>query len=148
MLKASSSATADRDYCRFFREQLFCFLPGFTYVDRERQSTSYFHYDKREDRNFHITNVNRSWVAIYQLCRPAALASSSYNLYGMPGLAPRVDVLFSRKLLKQGYVKERLKSSLKNFYSQTIWSSSLKNAKQHSVAWQNAMTTLHRSLTK
>ena len=40
----------------------------------------------------------------------------------MPGLAPRMDVLFwgggdfSNKILEQGYVKERLKSSLRKFY--------------------------------
>ena len=41
----------------------------------------------------------------------------------LPGPAPRIDVLFilretrlSNKLLKQGYIEERLKSSLKKFY--------------------------------
>ena len=43
-------------------------------------------YDKRDDFNFHITNV-----AIFQ---PRPLMASLFrSLYGMPGLAPRMDVL-------------------------------------------------------
>ena len=44
------------------------------------------------------------------------------SLYDMPGLAPRMDVLFwvrrdfQRSFLELGYVKERLKSSLRKFY--------------------------------
>ena len=48
-------------------------------------------YDKRDDFNFHITQTFRSWVAIFQP-RPS-LASLFRSLYGMPGLAPRMDVL-------------------------------------------------------
>ena len=47
-------------------------------------------YDKRDDFNFHIT-IFRSWVAIYQPRPP--MASLFRSLYGMPGLAPRMDVL-------------------------------------------------------
>ena len=52
-------------------------------------------YDKRDDFNFHITNVpfssNKSWVVIFYLRRPMAFLS--LNLYDTPGLAPRMDVL-------------------------------------------------------
>ena len=50
------------------------------------------------------------------------MASLFRSLYGMPGLAPRMDVFIlratqlSNKLLEQGYVKERLKLSLRKFY--------------------------------
>ena len=47
-------------------------------------------YDKRDDFNFHITNF-RSWVAIFQPRPP--MASLIRSLYGMPGIAPRMDVL-------------------------------------------------------
>ena len=39
------------------REQHFCFLPGFTSVDREWQQLHTSIYDKRDDFNFHITNL-------------------------------------------------------------------------------------------
>ena len=47
-------------------------------------------YDKRDDFNFYITNL-RSSVAIFQPRPP--MASLFHSLYGMPGLAPRMDVL-------------------------------------------------------
>ena len=53
----------------------------------------------------------------------------------------------SNKLLEQGYVKERLKSSLRKFLwsirgsYQTIWSFPLTNVKWHSVTWPYTMTT-------
>ena len=42
--------------------------------------------------NVRISQTFRSWVAIYQLRSP--MASLSHSLYDMPGLAPRMDVLF------------------------------------------------------
>ena len=76
-------------------------------------------YDKRDDFNFHITNfpflssnIQASpayGVFISQLIRYAC-ACSSYECF-----IPRATRL-SNKLLEQGYVKERLKSSLKKFY--------------------------------
>ena len=57
----------------------------------------------------------------------------------------------SNKLLEQGYVKKRLKSSLRKFYGryrgyhQTIWSSPVMNVKWHSVAWPYTLTSRHRS---
>ena len=47
-------------------------------------------YDKRDDFNFNITNF-RSWVAIFQPRPP--MVSLFRSLYGMPGLAPHMDVL-------------------------------------------------------
>ena len=77
-------------------------------------------YDKRDDFNFHITNdpflssiipVSPAYdVFISHLIRYAR-ACSSYKCF-----IPRATRL-SDKLLDQGYVKERLKSSLKKFWS-------------------------------
>ena len=76
-------------------------------------------YDKRDDFNFHIThfpflssNIPTSpayGVFISQLIRYAR-ACSSYGCFILR--ATRL----SNKLLEQGYVKERLKSSLRKFY--------------------------------
>ena len=80
-------------------------------------------YDKRGDFNFHIT-IFRSWVAIFQPCPPMASffsqliryvrACSSYGCFILR--ATRL----SNKLLEQGYVKERLKSSLRKFYGRYV----------------------------
>ena len=78
-------------------------------------------YDKRDDFNFHITNfpflgsnIQSSpayGVFISQLIR-YAMASSSYECFILRA------VRHSNKLkhLGQGYVKERLRSSLRKFY--------------------------------
>ena len=76
-------------------------------------------YDKRDDFNFHITNYPflssniptspAYGVFISQLLRYAR-ACSSYGCFILR--AARL----SNKLLEQGYVKERLKSSLRKFY--------------------------------
>ena len=78
-------------------------------------------YDKRDDFNFHITNFPflssnipsspAYGVFISQLIRYAR-ASSSYECSILRA------VRLSNKLLGQGYVKERLRSSLRNFYGQ------------------------------
>ena len=75
-------------------------------------------YDKRDDFNFHITNfpflssnISSSpayGIFISQLMRYAR-ACSSYECFGLR--AARL----SSKLLGQGYVRERLKSSLRKF---------------------------------
>ena len=76
-------------------------------------------YDKRDDFNFHITNLPflssnipsspAYGVFISQLIRYAR-ACSSYECFILR--AARL----SSKLLRQGYVMERLKSSLRKFY--------------------------------
>ena len=76
-------------------------------------------YDKRDDFNFHITNfpflssnITSSpayGVFISQLIRYVR-ACSSYECFILK--AARL----SSKLLRQGYVMERLKSSLRKFY--------------------------------
>ena len=50
---------------RHDREQHFCFLPGFTPVDREGRSTSI--YDKRDDFNLHIIVWVYYCFTLYQL---------------------------------------------------------------------------------
>ena len=91
---------------------------------------SYFHtgrdgqlhtslYDKRDDFNFHITNFPflssnipsspAYGVFISQLIRYAR-ACSSYECFILRAMR------LSNKLLGQGYVKERLKSSPRKFY--------------------------------
>ena len=76
-------------------------------------------YDKRDDFNFHITNfpflssnIPSSpvyGVFISQLIRYAR-ASSSYEYFILRTMR------LSNKLLGQGYVKERLRSSLRKFF--------------------------------
>ena len=76
-------------------------------------------YDKRDDFNFHITNFPflssnipsspAYGVFISQLIRYAR-ACSSYECFILRAMR------LSKKLLGQGYVKERLKSSLRKFY--------------------------------
>ena len=76
-------------------------------------------YDKRNDFNFHITNFPflssnipsspAYGVFISQLIRYAR-ACSSYECFILRAMR------LSNKLLGQGYVKERLKSSLRKFY--------------------------------
>ena len=76
-------------------------------------------YDKRDDCNFHITNFPflssnipsspAYGVFISQLIRYAR-ACSSYECFILRAMR------LSNKLLGQGYVKERLKSSLRKFY--------------------------------
>ena len=76
-------------------------------------------YDKRDDFNFHITNVPflssnipsspAYGVFISQLNRYAR-ACSSYECFILWAMR------LSNKFLGQGYVKERLKSSLRKFY--------------------------------
>ena len=76
-------------------------------------------YDKRDDFNFHITNFPflssnipsspAYGVFISQLIRYAR-ACSSYECFILRA------VRLSCKLLRQGYVMERLKSSLRKFY--------------------------------
>ena len=76
-------------------------------------------YDKRDDFNFHITNfpflssnIQSSSICdvfISQLIRYAR-ACSSYECFILRA------VRLSSKLLGQGYVRERFKSSLRKFY--------------------------------
>ena len=94
-----------------------------------------------------ISQIFRSWVAIFQPRPP--IASLSRSLYDMPGLAPRIlrATRLSNKLLEQGYVKESLKSSIQEVLwsiqgsYQTIWSFPLTNVKWHSMTSPYTMTT-------
>ena len=80
------------------------------------------------------------------------MACSSYEYFIL-----RAVRLFN-KLLRQGYVKERLKSSLRKVYGryrefyQTIWGSPLPNVTRHSGGWPYTATpsideTLHQFFT-
>ena len=87
-------------------------------IGRDGQLRTSF-YDKRDDFNFHITNFPflssnipsspAYGVFISQLIRYAR-ACSSYECFILRAMR------LSNKLLGQGYVKERLKSSLRKFY--------------------------------
>ena len=87
-------------------------------IDRDGQLRTSL-YDKRDDFNFHITNfmfLNSNipsspayGVFISQLIRDAR-ACSSYECFILRAMR------LSHKLLWQGYVKERLKSSRRKFY--------------------------------
>ena len=118
-------------------------------------------YYKRDDFNFHITNFPflssnipsspAYGVFISQLTRYAR-ACSSHKCFIL-----RVMWL-SKKLLGQGYVKERLKSSPRMFYgrygdlSKQYEVPSLANVTRHSGWWPHTVTpsidrTLHQFLT-
>ena len=73
------------------RKQHFCFLPGFTSVDREGRSTLHFQNLTNVTISISTSQIFRSWVAIFQPRPP--IASLFRSLYGMPGLAPRMVVL-------------------------------------------------------
>ena len=89
------------------------------FFSRVTVSCEHLLYDKRDDFNFHITNFPflssnipsspAYGVFISQLIRYAR-ACFSYECFILR--AARL----SSKLLRQGYVKERLKSSLRKFY--------------------------------
>ena len=97
------------------REHHFCFLPRFTTVDWEGWSTS--HFDLRQTWWFQFPHHKLSvlpsspayGVFISQLIRYSR-ACSSYECFILR--ARRL----SSKLLKQGYLAERLKSSFRKFY--------------------------------
>ena len=50
---------------RHDREQHFCFIPGFTSVDREGRSTSHFHFMTNVTISISTIQIFRSWVAIF-----------------------------------------------------------------------------------
>ena len=118
-------------------------------------------YDKRDDFNFHITNFPflssnipsspAYGVFISQLIRYAR-ACSSYWCFILRAM------WLSNKLLGQGYVKERLKSSLRKFYgrygdlTKQYEVPPLPNVTRYSGWWPHTVTpsidrTLHQFLT-
>ena len=112
-------------------------------------------YDKRDDFKFHITNFPflssnipsspAYGVFISQLILYAR-ACSSYECFILR--ARRL----SSKLLKQGYLVERLKSSFRKFWSirgsyWAIWSNPLTNVKWHSDPWPTVTSLLIRLST-
>ena len=96
------------------------------------------------------SQIFRSWVAIFQPRPP--MASLFRSLYGMPWLAPRMDVLswgrrdfqisFSNRDTSRNAWNRHWGSlwSIRGSY-QTIWSFPLTNVKWHSVTWPYTMTT-------
>ena len=67
-----------------------------------------------------ISQTFRSWATTFHLRQPMTFVS--HSSYGMPGFALLMNVFilmaaqFLSKLLGQGYVRKRLKSSLRKFY--------------------------------
>ena len=74
-------------------------------------------YDKRDDFNFHITNFP---FLSSNIPSSPAYGVLSHSSCGMPGSSYECFILraarLSSTLLGQGYVRECLKSSLRNFY--------------------------------
>ena len=76
-------------------------------------------YDKRDDSNFHIT----SFPSLSSNNPSSPMAFLSLSLYDTLGLAPRMIFFITRarrlpsKVLKQGYLMERLKLSFRIYYS-------------------------------
>ena len=110
--------SADCHYVQTHRDASASYLDLLLSVGRDgRLHTSL--YDKRDDFNFHVTNFPflsggipsspACGVFISQLIRYAR-AGSSYECFILRA------VRLSNKLLGQGYVKERLRSSLRKFY--------------------------------
>ena len=117
-------------------------------------------YDKRDGFNFHITNfpfLNSNipsspahGVFISQLIRYAR-GCSSYDCFILRA------VRLSNKLLEQGYVKERLRSSLRKFYCRygdimKEYEALLLNVSRHSGWWPYTVIpsidqALHQFLT-
>ena len=99
-------------------------------------------YDKHDDFNFHITNfpflssnipTSPAYGVFFSQLIRYARACSSYGCFILR--ATRL----SNKLLQHGYVKERLKSSLRKFYVR--YGDLITNVKWHSVTWPFTMTT-------
>ena len=96
----------------------FSYLDLLLSIERDGQLCTSLH-DKRDDFNFHFANIaflssnipssSADSVFISQLIQYAR-ACSFYEYFILR--AARL----SSKLLRQGYVRERLKSSLRNFY--------------------------------
>ena len=68
-----------------------------------------------------ISQTFRSWVVIFHLCRLMSFLSLSFFRYARDCSSYDCFILRARrlssKLLKQGYLVERLKSSFRKFYS-------------------------------
>ena len=77
-------------------------------------------YTKNEMISISTSQTFRSWVVIFHLRQPMAFLS--LNLYDTPGACSSYECFILRarrlssKLLKQGYLAERLKSSFRKFY--------------------------------
>ena len=118
-------------------------------IERDGQLHTPFD-DKRDDFNFHITNFPSLSCNIHQLRPPMVTLSHNFNY--VPGLSPRMNVLFWRLYDLQISFSNRdmSRNAWKKFDGhsgsyQIIQSSSLMKAKWHSVAWPNTMTTPYRS---
>ena len=104
-------------------------------------------YDKRDDFNFHITHFpflssnippSPAHGVFFLTTHPISQTSSSSECFILRA------VRHSNKLLGQGYVKQRLRSSLRKFYGrydQTIWGPPLPNVTRHSGWWSSTVTT-------
>ena len=95
-----------------------CYLDLLLSIERGGQFHTSIH-DKSDDFNFHITNfpflsINIPTSHVYGIFIPQLLRyARDWSSYGC--FIPRATPL-SNKLFEQGYVKERLKSSLRKFY--------------------------------
>ena len=74
------------------REHHFCFLPRFTSVRLGGMVNFTLPSTTSEMISISTSQTFRSWVVIFRHRRP--MACLSLNLYDMPGLAPRMNVLF------------------------------------------------------
>ena len=76
---------------RHDREQHFCFLPGIYFCRSGGTVNFTLPFMTNVTISISTSQIFRSWVAIFQPRPP--MASLFRSLYGMPGLAPRMDVL-------------------------------------------------------
>ena len=105
--------------CGAWDKRHLCFILGSTPVDREGRSAAHLPLWKRNDFNFHITNFpvlssnipsSPSYGVFISHLIWYARACSSYECFILRAAQ------LSCKLLGQGNIRERLKSSLRKFY--------------------------------
>ena len=100
-------------YFFFFSEVVCISIALGIFQSDDQLSTSL--YDKRDDFNFHITNF-----PFFHLRQPMVFYLTAHTVYTRPCSSYECFILraarLSSKLLGQGYVMERLKSSLRKFY--------------------------------
>ena len=102
------------------REHHFCFLPRFTTVRLGGMVNFTLRSTTNEMISISTSQTFRSWVVIFHLRQPMEFFISQLIRYSRACSSCECFILRARrlssKLLKQGYLAERLKSSFRKFY--------------------------------
>ena len=107
--------------CKFKRWIISSLLPSWIYSCRSRVTVSCaLPFTTNLTISTSISQTFRSWVAIFHLRQPMVFLSPQLIWYARACSSYECFILrvtrLSSKLLRQGYVMERLKSSLRKFY--------------------------------